>query len=606
MRRLPSWLFTIALSYAAACAPGVESAQPCNDDDECALEHRCVAGRCTEESDGTGPGGDGGVPSPDGGSLALDAGADASVGVDAGPSTTVDAGAPADAGDVDGGADGDGGDGPLCLDEDGDGVGFGAGCVLDVDNCPSTANALQRDEDGDGVGDACDNCPGTANATQADEGELEENLVADGVGDACDPRPRLEGDSILFFESFEDPATTTWEALSCSWAIEAGALVQSEGADAKDCRAVFPSVSAADVVVETAMEVVSFANTGTANAGVLLSAVDLEGWLCSVHVSNGLGAWDVTNGSASSVSTTPFSLQPGESARLSGGGDLSQVLCGVGEEARVAYHVLGARPAGPVGLRTNDAVVRYEHVVVYGVGGRISGALPRAPVHRWSFGEGANTPTVSDGVGDAHGTLFGGAAIDGTGSVVLDGVEAYVDLPNGIVSSLSAATFETWVRWDGPGVGLWQRIFDFGTTSAGEIVPDTDAGPYDGFTTSSVFLSPAVGNSRPLFRVRDDDGGFHVSLEGRALPTARRVHLAATYDPAAGVAVLYMDGAEQDRGAASLPLSSIDDVNSWLGRSVFDHDPYFDGAIDELRVYDYAMDEGEVLGSFQAGHDASF
>jgi ribosomal protein L24E len=75
-------------------------------------------------------------------------------------------------------------------DSDGDGVPNGS------DNCPSLANADQKNTDGDGQGDACDgdddndgkadasdNCPVNANADQRDSDD-------DGVGNPCDKAPR--------------------------------------------------------------------------------------------------------------------------------------------------------------------------------------------------------------------------------------------------------------------------------------------------------------------------------------------------------------------------------------------------------------------------------
>ena len=78
-------------------------------------------------------------------------------------------------------------------DDDGDGV------LNGVDNCPTTANADQKDSDGNGIGDACqdtdgdgvldvdDNCPTTANPDQKD-------TDGNGVGDACQD---TDGDGIM-------------------------------------------------------------------------------------------------------------------------------------------------------------------------------------------------------------------------------------------------------------------------------------------------------------------------------------------------------------------------------------------------------------------------
>ncbi|KAB1160375.1 T9SS type A sorting domain-containing protein [Tenacibaculum aiptasiae] len=78
-------------------------------------------------------------------------------------------------------------------DDDGDGV------LNGVDNCPTTANADQKDSDGNGIGDACqdtdgdgvldvdDNCPTTANPDQKD-------TDGNGVGDACQD---TDGDGVM-------------------------------------------------------------------------------------------------------------------------------------------------------------------------------------------------------------------------------------------------------------------------------------------------------------------------------------------------------------------------------------------------------------------------
>ncbi|HWZ91070.1 MAG TPA: hypothetical protein VNW92_19550 [Polyangiaceae bacterium] len=63
-------------------------------------------------------------------------------------------------------------------------------------------------------------------------------------------------------------------------------------------------------------------------------------------------------------------------------------------------------------------------------------------IHRYSFsGEGTR---VVDSVSGADGVLMAGATLDGAGHAALDGLDDYVDLPNGLVSSLHDATLLTW------------------------------------------------------------------------------------------------------------------------------------------------------------------
>ena len=62
-------------------------------------------------------------------------------------------------------------------------------------------------------------------------------------------------------------------------------------------------------------------------------------------------------------------------------------------------------------------------------------------VHRYSFSPSNEGPSViEDLVGDADGQLQGGASFSSSGTLTLDGSSGYVDLPDGLVSSLNSAT----------------------------------------------------------------------------------------------------------------------------------------------------------------------
>src|SRR5207237_5036698 len=90
-------------------------------------------------------------------------------------------------------------------------------------------------------------------------------------------------------------------------------------------------------------------------------------------------------------------------------------------------------------------------------------ATNAAPVlaHRYSFEGAPGSTLVADSIGTAHGTAIGGASFTGDGRLTLNGVNGYVDLPNGIISILTNVSLETWVKWNGG--SQWQRLFDFGS-----------------------------------------------------------------------------------------------------------------------------------------------
>ena len=98
---------------------------------------------------------------------------------------------------------------------------------------------------------------------------------------------------------------------------------------------------------------------------------------------------------------------------------------------------------------------------------------PPIHAHRYSFEGAPGATLVADSVGTADGTAIGGASFTGDGRLTLNGVNGYVDLPNGIISSLINVSLETWVKWNGG--SQRQRLFDFGSNSGGENAPAVEA-----------------------------------------------------------------------------------------------------------------------------------
>jgi hypothetical protein len=218
--------------------------------------------------------------------------------------------------------------------------------------------------------------------------------------------------------------------------------------------------------------------------------------------------------------------------------------------------------------------------------------LPSSLIHLYTFdGQGA---LVTDAVGMQHGTAIN-AQLLGIGSLELQsgGVDQYVDLPNGIVASLVDATFEIWVTWHGGTDDLWQRIFDFGSSSQGE---NTQAGG-----ASSLYLTPNFDGTRhPRLYFRNGAGELASIAGSSEVRLDARVHLAAVFSDSEDSMTLYLEGEPVASGPFTQSLAGLIDDNNWLGRGQSES-PGFDGELHEFRIYAAALRAGEIRLSAGAG-----
>jgi len=164
----------------------------------------------------------------------------------------------------------------------------------------------------------------------------------------------------------------------------------------------------------------------------------------------------------------------------------------------------------------------------------------------------------------------------------LDGVNDHVDLPIGnLVGTLASATFATWVDFDTMSAGAWQRVFDFGTGS-----------------TAYMFLTPRQGTSGAMRFAITSSGnaaGAESILDAPTRLPEGWHHVAVVIDGATKAMLLYLDGEVLNRGPTNtLPMDLGVTTQNWLGRSQYDTDGYFGGALDEFRIYDRALSMGEV------------
>ena len=224
--------------------------------------------------------------------------------------------------------------------------------------------------------------------------------------------------------------------------------------------------------------------------------------------------------------------------------------------------------------------------------------LKTALLHRYSFE--VSGALAADSIGSADADIVATTAADGRVTFAGGTSAAYVDLPNGIISALGDASFEVWLEWSGG--GAWQRIFDFGSNDAGE--------GNQGIGQTYLYLTPRDGingSGNPLrasFSLNGTGGETTVKTSA-PLATTSMQHIVLVVDDANNQLRLYLNGEISALTGFNGSLSTLDDVNNWLGRSNY-KDAHFGGSIEEFRIYGAALSDAQVAASSGFGPNPQF
>ncbi|MFZ0428917.1 MAG: LamG-like jellyroll fold domain-containing protein [Acidobacteriota bacterium] len=193
-------------------------------------------------------------------------------------------------------------------------------------------------------------------------------------------------------------------------------------------------------------------------------------------------------------------------------------------------------------------------------------ASATTPVARWALDDGAGT-TVRDSIGGHDGTAFGPAWVEGRvgGALRFDGLNDYVSVP----AAFSSDTFT---------ITGWLETGTSGTVYS--------AAP----AAYSVYLTP--DGSQLRFRVDTRNAGGTVSWIGAPLPSSGWHAFAASFD---GHALrLYLDGVLEATRPVSVGVVN-NPASGFIGTFMPGLSP-FAGSLDDVRVYDVALSDEEILG----------
>ena len=196
--------------------------------------------------------------------------------------------------------------------------------------------------------------------------------------------------------------------------------------------------------------------------------------------------------------------------------------------------------------------------------------------------------TASDATGDGWtGTLMnGGTWTTGTinGAVNLSKASSqYVSLPSGVVANLSDFSISAWVYQNS--ATDWARVFDFGTGDG--MWGGTDVwGNQIWLCERYMYLAAEDGGGKLRFGIsRSTSGGVEEVATNSTLPIGQWVHVCVT--KSGSVATLYLNGIAvgQNRNMPMTPMQITPTPDNYIGRSQWRNDPYFDGKIDDFRIY---------------------
>ena len=200
---------------------------------------------------------------------------------------------------------------------------------------------------------------------------------------------------------------------------------------------------------------------------------------------------------------------------------------------------------------------------------------------RWTFDDNLQDATVNQFDASSYGNpTYTTSKAEGSKALNLNGTTQFVQLPYEIASS-DEMTFTAWVYWRSTSTAN-QRIFDFGNG-----------------LEQYMYLTPSDGSTMS-FVLNDGTGEQSVKCDSK-LTATRWKHVAVSIS---GTKVsIFVDGELSGEGTLTAAPTSLHPCLNYIGRCQESSGPMLKAYIDDVMIYNHALDADGVKSAMNAATD---
>ena len=210
----------------------------------------------------------------------------------------------------------------------------------------------------------------------------------------------------------------------------------------------------------------------------------------------------------------------------------------------------------------------------------------------WNLDETTGSTALDSTSNARHGTLNGGFTFDTDNvsgqlgdALSFDGTDDFIDIPDGFSSFRNGLSLSIWAY---PTAATnWARFFDFG----------------NGAANNNILLARRGTSNDLAFEIYNGSSSSGQIIAAGVIELNTWQMFTATMN-AAGAVTLYKNGQVVGNGQVTPPTPVVR-VNNFIGRSNWGNDAYYQGYLDDARIYDFPLSQRQVqeilAGGFAAG-----